>query len=46
MKDRGDVHANKCCYKDVPLDGPNFFGNTCQKDKATFMKKNIPIELS
>ena len=31
---------------DVPLDGTIFFGNTGQKDKATFMNKNITIELS
>ena len=30
----------------VPLDGTIFFGNTGQKDKATFMNKNITIELS
>ena len=28
------------------LDVPIFFGNTGQKDKATFMNKNITIELS
>ena len=32
--------------QDVPLDGTIFFGNTGQKDKATFMNKNITIELS
>ena len=31
--------------QDVPLDGTVFFGNTGQKDKATFMNKNITIEL-
>ena len=25
------------------LDGTIFFGNTAQKDRATFMNKNIPI---
>ena len=30
----------------VPLDGTIFFGNTGQKDKATFMNKEVPIELS
>ena len=29
----------------VPLGGTFFFGNTGQKDKATFMNKNILIEL-
>ena len=28
------------------LDGTIFFGNTGQKDRATFMNKNIPIQLS
>ena len=40
---------NKCCYKTrhVPLVGTIFFiGNTGQKDKATFMNKNITVELS
>ena len=32
--------------QDVPLDGTIFLGNTGQKDEATFMNKNIPIELS
>ena len=32
--------------QDVPLDGTIFFRNTGQKDKATFMNKNITIELS
>ena len=27
--------------QDVPLDGTIFFGNTGQKHKATFMKKNL-----
>jgi len=30
--------------QDVRLDGTIFFGNTGQKDRATFMNKNIPIE--
>ena len=32
--------------QDVPLDGTIFFGNTSQKDQATFMNKKVPIELS
>ena len=32
--------------QNVRLDGTIFFGNTSQKDRATFMNKNIPIELS
>ena len=32
--------------QDVPLDITIFFGNTGQKDKATFMNKNIPIKQS
>ena len=32
--------------QDVPLDTTIFFGNTSQKDRATFMNKNIPILLS
>ena len=32
--------------QDVPLDGTIFFGNTGQKDRATFMNKKVPIELS
>ena len=31
---------------DVPLDGTIFFGNTGQKDKATFMNKNVSVILS
>ena len=31
---------------DVLLDGTIFFGNTVQKDRATFMNHNIPMELS
>ena len=30
---------------DFSLDGTSFSGNTGQKDTATFMNKNIPIEL-
>ena len=32
--------------QDVLLDGTIFFGNTGQKDRTTFMNKNIPKELS
>ena len=32
--------------QDVLLDGTIFFGNTGQKDRATFMNENIPVELS
>ena len=32
--------------QDVPLDVTIFFGNTSQKDRATFMNKSIPIQLS
>ena len=38
--------TNVAKTQDVPLDGAIFFGNTGQKDKATFMNKNISIELS
>ena len=38
--------TNVAKTQDVPLDGTIFFGNTGQKDKATFMNKNITIELS
>ena len=31
--------------QDVPLDGTIFSGNTGQKGRATFMNKNIPIQL-
>ena len=31
--------TNVAKTQDVPLDGTIFFGNTGQKDKATFMKK-------
>ena len=32
--------TNVAKTQDVPLDGTIFFGNTGQKDKATFMNKN------
>ena len=32
--------------QDVPLNATVFFGNTGQKDRATFMNKNTPIQLS
>ena len=38
--------TNVAKTQDGPLDGTNFFGNTGQTDKATFMNKNVPIELS
>ena len=38
--------TNVAKTQDVPLDGSIFFGNTGQKDKATFMNKKVPIELS
>ena len=38
--------TNVAKTQDVLLDGTIFFGNTVQKDRATFMNKNIPIELS
>ena len=38
--------TNVAKTQDVPLDGTIFFGNTGQKDKAAFMNKNIPIDLS
>ena len=38
--------TNVAKTQDVPLDGTIFFGNTGQKDKATFMNKNVPTELS
>ena len=38
--------TNVAKTQDVPLDGSIFFGNTDQKDKATFMNKKVPIELS
>ena len=36
--------ANVAKIQDVLLDGTIFSGNTGQKDRATFMNKNIPIE--
>ena len=38
--------TNVANAQDVPSDGTIFFGNTGQKDKATFMNKNIPIKQS
>ena len=38
--------TNVANSQDVPLDGTIFFGNTDQKDKATFMNKKVPIEFS
>ena len=38
--------TNVANAQDVPLDGTIFFGNTGQKDKATFMDKKVPTELS
>ena len=38
--------TNVAKTQDVPLDGTVFFGNTGQKVKATFINKNITIELS
>ena len=32
--------------QDVPLDDTIFLGNTGQKDRATFMNKNISKQLS
>ena len=34
------LQTNVAKTRDVPLDGTIFFGNTGQKDKATFMNKN------
>ena len=36
--------TNVAKTQDVRLDGTIFFGNTGQKDRTTFMNKNIPIE--
>ena len=33
--------TNVAKTQDVPLDGTFFFGNTGQKDKATFMNKTL-----
>ena len=38
--------TNVAKTQDVLLDGTIFFGNTGQKDKASFMNKNITIKLS
>ena len=38
--------TNVANAQDVPSDGTIFFGNTGQKDKATFMNKKVPTELS
>ena len=38
--------TNVAKTQDVLLDGTIFLGNTGQKDRATFMNKNIPKELS
>ena len=38
--------TNVANAQDVPTDGTIFFGNTGQKDKATFMNKKVPTELS
>ena len=47
-KPRYDMYllTNVAKTQDVPLDTTIFFGNTGQKDRATFMNKNIPILLS
>ena len=37
--------TNVAKTQDVLLDGTIFFGNTGKKDWATFMSKNIPIQL-
>ena len=37
-------HISRPKTQGVPLDGTIFFCNTGQKDKATFMNKNITIE--
>ena len=38
--------TNVAKTQDVSLDGTIFSGNTGQKDRATFMNKNIPVQLS
>ena len=38
--------TNVAKTQDILLDGTSFFGNAGQKDRATFMNKNIPKELS
>ena len=48
MKNPGMIYllTNVAKTQDVPLDGTIFSGNTGQKDRAVFMNKNIPIQLS
>ena len=38
--------TNVAKTQDVPLNATIFFSNTGQKGRATFMNKNIPIQLS
>ena len=38
--------TNVAKTQDVPSDGTIFLGNTGQEDRATFMNKNIPKQLS
>ena len=38
--------TNVAKTQDVMLDGTIFLGNTVQKDRATFMNKNIAKQLS
>ena len=38
--------TNVATTQDVQMDGTVFSGNTGQKDRATFINKNIPIQLS
>ena len=38
--------TNVAKTQDVPLDGNIFCCNTDQKDRATFMNENIPIQLA
>ena len=38
--------TNVAKTQDVPLAGTIFSGNTGQKDRVTFMNKNIPKKLS
>ena len=38
--------TNLAKTQDVPLDGTILPGNTDRKDGATFMNKDIPIQLS
>ena len=47
IKNPGMIYlTNVAKTRDVPLDGFIFFGNTGLKDEASFMNKNVPIELS